>query len=87
MHPVSDIGVALLFGDREEVFSNENIRLAELLVGHSSESLKDLAAEISERAGGTRLLRGCITADISAASSRKKSSGLRDTIIRNACND
>lgn len=47
--PVSDIGVALLFGDREEVFSNENIRLAELLVGHSSESLKRIWLQKSLR--------------------------------------
>jgi diguanylate cyclase (GGDEF)-like protein/PAS domain S-box-containing protein len=47
--PVSDLGAVFLFGDTEEVFSSENIRLTELLVGHSAESLKRLWLQKSLR--------------------------------------
>jgi len=47
--PVSDIGAVFLFGDTEEVFSSENTRLTELMVGHSAESLKRLWLQKSLR--------------------------------------
>ena len=47
--PVSDIGTALLFGDKKDLFNNENIRLTQLLIGHSSEALKRIWLQKSLR--------------------------------------